>query len=74
MTKEEAYNYLREDASDTSNGLMVHISSVEKVIELVAVNDELKENALDMCVGDCLDWVQIGNAKYYVDVALGIEQ
>ena len=76
MTKEEAYNFVKNDAVDTQNGLMVHITTVEKAIELVSLDEELKEKALDgvyNCDGNCFDWVQLGDAEYYIDVALDQE-
>ena len=77
MTREEAYNFLTKEASNTSNGLMVHISCVENAIELVSTDDELKEKALNGiydCKGNSLDWMQLGDAEYFIDVALGIEE
>ena len=76
MTKEQAYDYIRREASDTQNGLMVHITTVEKVINAVSHKDELIEKAMDgvyNCKGNCADWVQLVDAEYFIDVALGIE-
>ena len=76
ITKEEAYNFLKEDVANTQNGLMVHISRVEKAIDLVAFDDELREKALDgiyECEGNCADWMQLGDAEWFVDIALGLE-
>ena len=36
MTREEAYNFLTEKASNTQNGPMVHMSCVEKTIKAVS--------------------------------------
>lgn len=76
MTKEEAYNFIRERAEDTQNGTMVNIVTVEKVVNMVSSNDELFEKAIKgiyNCPGNLLDWMQLGDALYYVDIALGIE-
>lgn len=76
MTKEEAYNYLREESSNTQNGLMVHISCVEKAIKAVSDDEELREKALNgiyECEGNCADWMQLSDAEWFVDIALGIE-
>lgn len=76
MTKEEAYNYLREESTDTQNGLMVHISCVEKAIKAISDDEELREKALYgiyECKGNCADWMQLGDAEWFVDMALGIE-
>lgn len=76
MTREEAFNYLKENSSNTQNGLMVHICHVEKAIKAVSDDEELIEKALDgiyECEGNCADWMEIGDAKWFVDVALGIE-
>lgn len=76
MTREEAYNFLTEEASNTQSGLYVHITDVEKTIKSVSDNEELREKALDgvyECEGNSVDWVQLGDAKYFIDIALGIE-
>lgn len=76
MTKEQAYEYVRSEATDTQNGLMVHITIVEKAINAVAYEEELIEKAMDgvyNCEGNCADWVQLGDAEYFIDVALGVE-
>ena len=76
MEREEAYNFLTEEASNTQNGLMVHISCVEEAIKSVSDNEELREKALNgiyECEGNCIDWMQLDDAKYFIDVALGIE-
>ena len=76
MTREEAYNFLTEEASNTQNGPMVHITRVEKAIKAVSDNEELREKALNdiyECEGNCADWMQLGDAKYFIDIALGIE-
>lgn len=76
MTREEAYNYLREKSSNTQNGLMVHISHVEKAIKSVSDDEKLREKALDgiyECEGNCADWMQLGDAEWFVDIALGVE-
>ena len=77
MTREEAYNFIKKEASDTDNGLMVHISTAEKAIRSVAQNNELMEKALDgiyVCEGNCLDWMQICDVEYFIDIALGINE
>ena len=76
MTREEACNYLKENSSDTFNGPMVHISDVEETIKAVSDDEELIEKALDSlyeCEGNCADWVGLCDAKWLVDVALGIK-
>ena len=77
MTREEAYDYLREEASDTQFGLMVHITRVEKAIKAVGEDDELIDKALEYAADyesdNSIDWVDIDNAKYFIDVALGME-
>lgn len=76
MTKEQAYDYVRSEATNTQNGLMVHITTVEKAINAVAFDDELIEKAMDgvyNCEGNCADWVQLGDAEYFIDAAFGIE-
>lgn len=76
MTREEAYNFLTEEASNTQNGLMVNISCVEEAIKSVSDNEELMEKALDgiyECEGNSADWMQLDDAKYFIDIALGIE-
>ena len=76
MKREEAYNFLTEEAHNTENGLMVHVSCVEKAIKAVSDDEELRKKALDgiyECEGNCVDWMQLGDAKYLIDVALGIE-
>lgn len=75
MTREEAYNFLTEDASNTQNGLMVHVSCVEKIIKSVS-DEELREKVLNSiyeCEGNSAGWMQLGDAKYFIDIALGIE-
>jgi hypothetical protein len=76
MTREEAYSFLTKEASDTQNGPMVHITIVEKAIKAVSDDEELREKALDgiyECEGNCADWMQLDDAKYFIDIALGIE-
>ena len=76
MDKEEAYSFLTEEASDTQNGPMVHVSCVEKAIKAVSDDEELREKALNgiyECEGNSLDWMQLDDAKYFIDMALGIE-
>jgi len=76
MTGEEAYNFLTKEASNTQNGPMVHISCVEKAIKSVSDNEELREKALDgiyECEGNSFDWMQLDDAKYFIDIALGIK-
>ena len=76
MTREEAYNFLTEKASNTQNGSMVNMSCVEKTIKAVSDDEELREKALNgiyECEGNCADWMQLDDAKYYIDIALGIE-
>lgn len=76
MTREEAVNFLKENSSSTFNGPMVHISDVEETIEAVSDDKELIEKAFDSlyeCKGNCYDWVQLCDAKWLVDVALGIK-
>jgi hypothetical protein len=76
MDREEAYNFLTEEASNTQNGLMVHLSCVEKAIKAVSDDEELREKALNgiyECEGNSLDWMQLDDAKYFIDIALGIE-
>lgn len=76
MTREEAYNYLREESSNTQNGPMVHISCVEKAIKAVSDDEELREKALGdayECEGNCFDWMQLCDAEWAIDIALGIE-
>ena len=76
MTREEAYNFLTEKASNTQNGPMVHMSCVEKTIKAVSNDEELREKALNdiyECEGNCADWMQLDDAKYFIDIALGIE-
>jgi len=76
MTREEAYKFLEEESSNTQSGLYVHITDVEKAIKSVSDDEELREKALDgvyECEGNSADWVQLSDAKYFVDIALGIE-
>ncbi len=76
MTREEAYNFLTEEASNTQNGSMVHVTSVVKAIKAVSDDEELREKALDgiyECEGNVYDWMQLNDAKYLIDIALGIE-
>ena len=76
MTKEEAYDFIRERAEYTQNGTMVNIVTVEEVVNMVSFNDELFEKAIEgiyNCPGNSLDGMQLGDALYYIDVALGIE-
>lgn len=76
MTREEAYKFLEEESSNTQSGLYVHITDVEKAIKSVSDDEELREKALDgvyECEGNSVDWVQLGDAKYFVDIALGIK-
>jgi len=76
MTREEAYKFLEEESSDTQSGLYVHITSVEKAIKAVSDDKELREKALNgiyECEGNCADWMQLDDAKYFIDIALGIE-
>jgi len=76
MTREEAYSFLTKEASNTQNGPMVHISCVEEAINSVSDNEELREKALNdiyECEGNCIDWMQLDDAKYFIDIALGIE-
>lgn len=76
MTREEAYNFLTEEASNTQNGPMVHITSVEEAIKDVSDDEELMEKALNgiyECEGNSYDWMQLDDAKYFIDIALGIE-
>ena len=76
MTREEAYSFLTKEASNTHNGPMVHISCVEEAIKSVSDDEELMEKALDSiyeCEGNCVDWMQLDDAKYFIDIALGIE-
>ena len=76
MTREEAYNFLTEDSSDTQNGPMVHVTTVEKAIKAVSDDEELREKAIDNiyeCEGNSADWMQLNDAKYIIDIALGIE-
>lgn len=75
MTREEAYNFLTEKASDTQSGLLVHVTIVEKAIKAVSDDEELREKALDS-IYDCetmCDWMQLDDAKFCIDIALGIE-
>jgi len=58
MIREEAYKFLEEESTITSNGLMVHISCVEKAIKGVSDNEELRDFALNSiyeCEGNCDD-------------------
>jgi hypothetical protein len=75
MTREEAYNFLTKEASDTINGLLVHVSTVEKAIKAVSYDEELREKALDSIYDfeNIYDWMQLDNAKFIIDIALGIE-
>lgn len=76
MNREEAYNYLREKSSDTDNGPMVNIFHVRKAIESVTDDEKLIEKALYgayECEGNCLDWMQLDDAEWFVDIALGIK-
>ncbi len=76
MTREEVYKFLTEEVSNTENGPMVHISCVEKAIKSVSDDEELREKALDgiyECEGNCYDWMQLDDAKFSIDIALGIE-
>ena len=76
MTQEEAYDFIRERVVHTQNGTMVNIVTVEEVVNMVSSNDELFEKAIEgiyNCSGNSLDWMQLGDALYYIDVALGIE-
>lgn len=75
MTREEAYKFLEEESSNTQSGLYVYITDVEKVIKSISDNEELKEKALNdiyECEGNTDDWVQLNDAKYFVNIALGI--
>ena len=77
MTKEEAYNFLTEEASSTQSGLYVHITTVEKTIKAVSDDEELREKALNgiyECEGNSADWMQLDDAKCFIDIALGIEE
>ena len=76
MTREEAYNFLTEEASNTQSGLYVHITTVEKAIKAVSDDEELREKALNgiyECEGNSADWMQLDDAKYFIDIALGIK-
>ncbi len=76
MTQEEAYDFIQERAENTQNGPMVNIFTVERVVNMLSSDDELIEKAIEGiydCPGNSLDWMQLGDALYYVDVALGIE-
>ena len=76
MTREEAYKFLEEESSNTQFGLYVHITDVEEAIKSVSDDEELREKALDgiyECKGNSADWMQLGDAKYFIDIALGIE-
>ena len=76
MTREEAYKFLEEESSDTQSGLYVHITSVEKAIKAVSDNEALREKALNgiyECEGNSCDWMQLDDAKYFIDIALGIK-
>ena len=76
MTREEAYNFLEEASSNTQSGLYVHITRVEKAIKAVSDDEELREKALNgiyECEGNLSDWMQLDDAKYFIDIVLGIE-
>ena len=76
MTKEEAYNFIRERAENTQNETMVNIVTVEEVVNMVSSNDELFQKAVKgiyNCPGNSFDWMQLEDALYYIEVALGIE-
>ena len=76
MTREEAYKFLTEKAHNTQNGLMIHITKVEKAIKAVSDDEKLREKALDSiyeCEGNFNDWMQLDDAKYAIDIALGIK-
>ena len=76
MTKEEAYKCLEEESSDTQSGLYVHITTVEKAIKAVSDNEELRDKVLNdiyECEGNSADWMQLNDAKYFIDIALGIK-
>ena len=76
MTREEAYKFLEEESSNTQSGLYVHITRVEKAIKAVSDDEELREKALNgiyECEGNSADWMQLDDAKYFIDIALGIE-
>ena len=76
MTREEAYNFLEEESSDTQSDLYVHITTVEKAIKAVSDDEELREKALNgiyECEGNSADWMQLDDAKYFIDMALGIK-
>ena len=77
MTREEAYNFLTEEASNTQSDLYVHITTVEKTIKAVSDDEELREKALNgiyECEGNSADWMQLDDAKCFIDIALGIEE
>lgn len=76
MTKEEAYNFLEEASSNTQSGLYVHITKVEKAIKSVSDDEELREKVLNdiyECEGNSADWMQLDDAKHFIDIALGKE-
>lgn len=76
MTREEAYNFLEDASHNTQNGLMVHLTKVEKAIKAVSNDEELRDKALNgiyECEGNSFDWIQLDDAKYFIDIALGIE-
>lgn len=77
MTKEEAYKFLEKASSNTQSGLLyVHIVRVEEAIKAVSDDEELRERALDgiyKCERNSGDWMQLDDAKYFIDIALGIK-
>ena len=76
MTREEAYYFLEEESSNTQSGLCVHITDVEKAIKEVSNDKKLREKALNRIYEyeeNMGDWLQLDDAKYFIDIALGIK-
>jgi hypothetical protein len=76
MTREEAYKFLEEKSSNTQSGLYVHVTNVEKAIKSVSDDEELREKVLNEiyeCEGNSADWMQLDDAKYFIEMALGIK-
>lgn len=76
MTREEAYDFIRKESIDTQAGRLVYVSDVEKAVETIADDEELKEKAINWIYDDCerlAGCMQLEDAEYCIDIALGIE-
>ena len=79
MTREEALEYVKKEAVDTTQaGLMVFESTAEKVINALDVDLEHKEKAFDLLYEDICnsgtDIIQLIDMEYCIDVASGKEE